>query len=181
MTNLHKIRCNLYEKEIRTLIRSYKNVLVPNVGGGFYDIPKTYMMWDICLKIYDTSITKGKTVRFQIFDYDEAMFKRNRYRRREPQNYVNIYGIDKEFTDIHEFREYEMNRLKTRWDESLKRLTQLLKLVEPNWEAILKQPEYDFDKTAYTEEIKASLEDRAVRKHCGLLEDWELQKPKIYR
>ena len=70
MTNLHKIRCNLYEKEIMTLIRSYKNVLVPNVGGGFYDIPKTYMMWDIGLKIYDTSITKGKTVRFQIFDYD---------------------------------------------------------------------------------------------------------------
>ena len=64
MTNLHKIRCNLYEKEVRTLIRSYKNVLVPNVGGGFYDIPKTYMMWDIGLKIYDTSITKGKTVRF---------------------------------------------------------------------------------------------------------------------
>ena len=181
MSNLHKIRCNLYEKEIRTLIRSYKNVLVPNVGGGFYDIPKTYMMFDIGLKIYDTSITKGKIVKFQIFDYEEQMFKRNRFRHRNPYKCKNLFGIHGDFTDVDVFREYEMNRLKTKWDDSLYRLTQLLKLVEPNWESILKQPEYDFNKPAYTEEIQMSLKDRATRKKQGLLEDWELQKPKIYR
>lgn len=169
----HKIQVKLLNKELHTLANHYKNILVPNgLAGGFYDLPKTYWQLEVGLKI-ENGITKGKPCKFSLYDYEQRMFQRNRYMKREPQHCEVACMGTEPFKSTDEFREFEMYRLFNKWNHALERYTFFLKKVTLKADEILKQPEFDWHKTMFTPEIEMGLRDRLRRREQGKLADWE--------
>lgn len=169
----HKIQVKLLNKELHTLANHYKNILVPNgLAGGFYDLPKTYWQLEVGLKI-ENGITKGKPCKFSLYDYEQRMFQRNRYMKREPHHCEVAFMGTEPFKTTDEFREFEMNRLFNKWTHALDRYTFFLKKVTLKADEILKQPEFDWHKTMLSPEIEMGLRDRNRRKKQGKLADWE--------
>ncbi len=169
----HKIQVKLLNKELHTLANHYKNILVPNgLAGGFYDLPKTFWQLEVGLKI-ENGITKGKPCKFSLYDYEQRMFQRNRFMKREPQHCEAAKMGTEPFKTTDEFREFEMNRLINKWDHALERYTFFLKLITLKADEILKQPEFSWHLTMYSPEIKSGLKDREEREKKGELADWE--------
>ena len=169
----HKIQVKLLNKELHTLANHYKNILVPNgLAGGFYDLPKTFWQLEVGLKI-ENGITVGKPCKFSLYDYEQRMFQRNRYMKREPQHCEVAKMGTEPFKTTDEFREFEMNRLFNKWTHALERYTFFLKLVTLKADEILKQPEFNWHKTMFSPEIEMGLRDRNRRDKQGKLADWE--------
>ena len=169
----HKIQVKLLNKELHTLANHYKNILVPNnQGSGIYDIPKTFWQLEVGLKI-ENGITKGKPCKFSLYDYEQRMFQRNRYMKREPQHCEVAKMGTEPFKTTDEFREFEMNRLWNKWSHALDRYTFFLKKITPKADEILKQPEFNWHLTMFTPEIQNGLSDRLRRREQGKLADWE--------
>jgi hypothetical protein len=93
--------------------------------------------------------------------------------RREPQHCEVACMGTEPFKSTDEFREFEMNRLWTKWSHALDRYTFFLKKITPKADEILKQPEFSWHLTMFTEEIQNGLSDRNRRKKQGKLADWE--------